>query len=139
MEIDRALEFVAGRRAGVLITLRSNGRPQSSNIMYGLDDGVVRISVTDDRAKTANLERDPRASLHVSSDDFWQYVVLEADAELSPVATEPGDATCRELRSVYRSIQGEHDDWDEYDRAMVDDGRLVVRLRPVHAYGLLRD
>ena len=139
MELDRALAFVARRRTGVLLTLRANGRPQASNIMYGLDDGVVRISVTQDRAKTANLRRDPRASLHVTSDDFWQYVVLEGEAELSPVATEPGDATCRELRSVYRSIQGEHDDWDEYDRAMVDDGRLVVRLRPLHAYGLVRD
>ena len=138
MEMDRALGFVARRRRGVLLTLRGNGRPQASNIMYGLDDGVVRISVTDDRAKTANLRRDPRASLHVTSDDFWQYVVLEGDAELSPVAAEPGDPTCRELRSVYRSIQGEHDDWDEYDRAMVDDGRLVVRLRPTHAYGLVR-
>lgn len=139
MELDRALAFVARRRTGVLIALRANGRPQASNIMYGLDDGVVRISVTQGRAKTANLRRDPRASLHVTSDDFWQYVVLEGDADLSPVATEPGDATCRELRSVYRSIQGEHDDWDEYDRAMVDDQRLVVRLRPTHAYGLVRD
>ena len=139
MDLDRALGFVARRRTGVLLTLRRTGRPQASNIMYGLDDGVVRVSVTEDRAKTANLRRDPRASLHVTSDDFWQYVVLEGDAELSSVAREPGDATCRELRSVYRSIQGEHDDWDEYDRAMVDDGRLVVRLRPGHAYGLVRD
>ena len=139
MDLDRALAFVAGRRTGVLLTLRRNGRPQASNIMYGLDDGVVRVSVTDDRAKTANLRRDPRASLHVTSDDFWQYVVLEGDAELSPVAAEPGDATCRELRSVYRSIQGEHDDWDEYDAAMVRDRRLVVRLRPGHAYGQVRD
>ena len=139
MDLDRALAFVARHRRGVLVTLRANGRPQASNIMYGLDGGIVRISVTDDRAKTANLRRDPRASLHVTSDDFWQYVVLEADAELSPVATEPGDATCRELRSVYRSIQGEHEDWDEYDRAMVDDRRLVIRLRPGHAYGQVGD
>ncbi len=139
MDLDRALAFVAARRTGVLLTLRHDGRPQASNIMYGLDDGVVRVSVTDDRAKTANLRRDPRASLHVTSDDFWQYVVLEGDAELSPVASEPGDATCRELRSVYRSIQGEHDDWDEYDAAMVRDCRLVIRLRPAHAYGLVRD
>ena len=139
MDLDRALGFVAGRRKGVLLTVRDNGRPQASNIMYGLDDGVVRISVTEDRAKTANLRRDPRASLHVTTDDFWQYVVLEGDAELSAVAAEPGDATCRELRSVYRSIQGEHDDWDDYDRAMVEDGRLVIRLRPDRAYGLVRD
>src|SRR5690606_32774332 len=130
--------FAAQHRRGVLLTLKADGRPQASNIMYGLDGEVLRVSVTDDRAKTANLRRDPRASLHVTSDDFWQYVVLEGDAELSPVAAEPGDATCRELRSVYRSIQGEHDDWDDYDAAMVRDRRLVVRLRPSHAYGLVR-
>lgn len=108
--------------------------------MYALQDGVVRISVTADRAKTANLRRDPRASLHVTSDDFWQYVVLEADAELSAVAAEPGDATCQELRELYRSISGgEHDDWEAYDRAMVQDRRQVVRLRPQHAYGMVRD
>lgn len=139
MDIDRALEFAADRSKGVLLTLRSNGRPQASNIVYAVgDDDVVRISVTDDRAKTANLRRDPRASLHVASDDFWQYVVVEADAELSPVATRPGDDTCRELRELYRAVSGEHDDWDDFDRAMVRDHRLVLRLRPERAYGQVR-
>jgi PPOX class probable F420-dependent enzyme len=138
MDLDHALAFAAQHRRGVLLTLKSDGRPQASNIMYGVDAGVLRVSVTDDRAKTANLRRDPRTSLHVTTDDFWQYAVLEGDAELSPVAAEPGDATCLELRSVYRSIQGEHEDWDDYDAAMVRDRRLVVRLHPTHAYGLVR-
>lgn len=140
MDLDRALDFAADRTAGVLLTIRSGGRPQASNIMYALgDDGVARISVTDDRAKTANLRRDPRASLHVTSDDFWQYVVLEADAELSAVAAAPGDAASQELREVYRAVSGgEHDDWDEYDAAMVRDRRLVIRLRPTRAYGMVR-
>ena len=139
MDLDRALQFATDSSKGVLLTIRSNGRPQASNIVYALEDGTVRISVTDDRAKTANLRRDPRASLHVASDDFWQYVVLEADAELTPVATEPGDATTRELRDLYRAISGEHDDWDDYDRAMIEQRRLVVRLHPTRAYGAVRD
>ena len=138
MDLDCALDFAGDRSRGVLMTLRSNGRPQASNIVYALDDGLLRISVTDDRAKTANLRRDPRASLHVTSDDFWQYVVLEADAELTPVAREPGDATCLELRDYYRAVSGEHDDWDDYDAAMIRDRRLVLRLRPTHAYGMVR-
>jgi PPOX class probable F420-dependent enzyme len=139
VDLDRALAFAADRSKGVLLTVRSNGRPQASNIVYALgDDGVVRISVTDDRAKTANLRRDPRASLHVTSDDFWQFVVVEADAELSAVASEPGDDTCRELRDLYRAVSGEHEDWDDYDRAMVRDRRLVLRLRPERAYGQVR-
>ncbi len=140
MDLDAALDFVRARSKGVLLTIRENGRPQASNIMYGVgDDDVARISVTDSRAKTANLQRDPRASLHVTTDDFWQYVVLEADAELTPLTTSPGDDTGMELRELYRTIRGEdHPDWDEYDEAMVDQRRLVLRLHPTRAYGQIR-
>ncbi len=122
------------------MTLRSDGRPQSSNIAFGVgDDGIVRISVTDDRAKTRNLRRDPRASLHVNRADFYAYVVLEGDADLSPVAARPDDATVEELIELYRGLQGDHPDWTEYREAMVADRRLVVRLRPSRAYGMLPD
>ena len=97
----------------------------------------IRISVTDGRAKTANLRRDPRASLHVTRDDFYAYVVIEARAEVTPVAAAPDDATVDELVEYYRAVAGEHPDWDDYRRAMVADRRLVVRLRPERAYGML--
>lgn len=137
MDIAEVLDHLRTQRGGVLITQRRDGRPQSSNISYAVgDDGLVRISVTADRAKTKNVERTPHASLHVSRPDFWAYVVVDADAQLSPVATDPGDATVEELVALYRSLQGEHDDWDDYRRAMVADRRLVLRLRPTHAYGM---
>ncbi len=94
MQIDDALDFIRDKRNGILIALKSDGRPQSSNIAYAVGaDDVIRISVTDGRAKTANLRRDPRASLHVNRDDFWAYVVIEADVTLTPVAQSPDDAT----------------------------------------------
>ncbi len=137
MELARALELAAGQRLGVLTTLKADGRPQLSNISYGVgDDGLVRISVTDGRAKTNNLRRDPRASLYVGRSDGWAYLVLEARAELSPVAAAGDDATVEELVALYRQLQGEHPDWDDYRRAMVDDRRLVLRLRPERAYGM---
>jgi PPOX class probable F420-dependent enzyme len=138
MDRSAALEFARDRHQGILITLKADGRPQSSNIVYTLDGDTVRISVTEGRVKTANLRRDPRASLHVNRDDFWAYVVLEGDAELSPVATRPDDATVDELAAMYRAVRGEHPDWDDFRRAMVGERRLVVRLRPTHAYGMLR-
>jgi PPOX class probable F420-dependent enzyme len=139
MDLDVALAFVGERRRGVVTTLKADGRPQLSNITYHLgEDGVVRISITDDRAKTKNLRRDPRVSLHVTSDDFWQYVVVEGRAELTPVAAAPDDATVDELVAYYRAVLGEHPDWDDYRRAMVADGRLVLRLQPERAYGMLR-
>src|SRR5829696_72518 len=138
MHLAPALEFARPRRQGVLTTQKRDGRPQLSNISYHLgDDDVVRISVTDGRAKTANLRRDSRASLHVTRDDFYAYVVLECDATLTPVAQSPDDPTVEQLVEYYRAVAGEHDDWDEYRRAMVADRRLMLELRPVHAYGML--
>ena len=104
MDLRTALDFVRQRNQGVLTTIRANGRPQLSNILYALgDDDVARISVTDSRAKTANLRRDPRASLYVLGDSFWQYVVLEGDVDVSPVAADPEDDTVEQLVSLYRA------------------------------------
>ena len=138
MDISDALDFIRDKRNGILIALKSDGRPQSSNIAYAVGaDDVIRISVTDGRAKTANLRRDPRASLHVNRDDFWAYAVIEADVTMLPVAQSPDDATVDALVEYYRTVVGEHDDWDEYRQAMVDDGRLLLELHPTHAYGML--
>ena len=137
MELAAALDYIRPRKNGVLVALKRDGRPQLSNITYTLGtDDVVRISITAGRAKYFNLLRDPRASLHVTSDDFWSYVVVEGDVELSAVAADPNDAAVDELVELYRSAAGEHPDWDEYRAVMVNDGRLVVRLRPTHAYGM---
>ena len=93
--------------------------------------------MTDGRAKTRNMARDGRASLHVSRDDFWAYCVLDCDVELMPVVTDPNDATADALVEYYRRASGEHPDWDDYRQAMVTDQRLLARLTPTHAYGAL--
>jgi PPOX class probable F420-dependent enzyme len=132
-----ALEsLVADSRMGVLVTLKRDGRPQLSNIAYGFDGGVVRISVTADRAKTRNLARDPRASLHVTTADFWRWAVAEGTAELSAVTTEPGDDAGLELLALHDAVQQRpHPDPDEFFAAMVKDRRQVVRLHVERFYG----
>jgi PPOX class probable F420-dependent enzyme len=138
VDLAAALDFARPRHQGALTTLRRDGRAQMSNIVYALDDaGVARISVTDGRAKTKNLRRDPRSLLYVAGESHWSYVVLDGEAELSPVAERPDDATVDELVEVYRALSGEHPDWDEYRAAMVADRRLVVRFRATSAYGML--
>ncbi|MDH3247808.1 MAG: PPOX class F420-dependent oxidoreductase [Acidimicrobiia bacterium] len=137
MKVHHAMEFVGRHHKGVLATVRSNGLPQMSNIVFSAIDGAVWVSVTDGRAKTANLRREPRAVLHVTTTEFTEYAVMECDAELTDVALDPTDATIAALRRLYRNISGEHPDWDEFDRAMIDDCRLVVKLYPVHCYGQL--
>jgi PPOX class probable F420-dependent enzyme len=135
---DSALEaLLAQGHAGVLVTLRRNGRPQLSNVShtYDPDTKLVRVSITADRAKAKNLARDPRASYHVTSADFWKWAVADGTAQLSAVAADPSDATVEELVEVYRAIGGEHPDWNEYRTTMVAEHRMVVRLHVEHLYG----
>ena len=139
MEIDAALAAARARNQSILVALKADGRPQLSNVLHAVgEDGVIRVSTTADRAKYANLRRTPWAALHVNGENFWGYAVLEGDVTLSEVAADPHDAAVEELVELYRSLSGEHDDWDDYRAAMVKDRRVVVRLKPTRAYGALR-
>lgn len=137
---DSLLKLLSEYMGGVLVTLKKDGRPQLSNVTHAYypDERIVRVSLTDDRAKTRNLRRDPRASYHVTSEDRWAYTVAEGTAELTPVASDPQDGTVEELIRLYRDVQGEHPDWDDYRAAMVRDRRLVLRLHVERAYGIPR-
>ncbi|MEC3993274.1 PPOX class F420-dependent oxidoreductase [Actinacidiphila sp. DG2A-62] len=134
---EALLDLLRQGGLGVLVTQKKDGRPQLSNVSFTYDEEsrTIRVSATDDRAKTRNLRRDPRASFYVGSSDGRSYLVAEGDAELSAVAADPHDAAVEELIDVYRKIAGEHPDWDEYRAAMVADRRLVIRLRADRAYG----
>jgi PPOX class probable F420-dependent enzyme len=136
--LEDAIAFARTTRQSVLTTIRRNGRPQLSNVVHTVsEEGIVRISITADRAKYHNLVRDPWAALYVTSANFFAYAVLECDAAVTPVAARADDATVDELVTVYRLVMGEHDDWDEYRAAMVSDRRVVVRLTPTRAYGIV--
>ncbi|WP_017934705.1 PPOX class F420-dependent oxidoreductase [Nocardioides sp. Iso805N] len=140
MEISQALEAARARHESVLTTIKRDGLPQLSNVVHAVGEhGIIRVSITATRAKYHNLRRTPWAALHVNGQDFWSYAVLECDAELSAVATDPHDAAADELVALYPAVAGrDHPDWEEYRRAMVTDQRVVLRLRPQRAYGLLR-
>jgi uncharacterized protein len=135
---DKLLALIKGNSLGVLATIKRDGRPQLSNVSYHFDprELVIRVSITEPRAKTRNLRRDPRASILVDSDDGWSYAVAEGTAELTPPAAAPGDDTVEALIALYRSIAGEHSDWDEYRHAMVTDRRVVLTLPISHLYGM---
>jgi PPOX class probable F420-dependent enzyme len=135
---DKLLALISGNSLGVLATIKRDGRPQLSNVSYHFDTRNVTIqaSITEPRAKTRNLRRDPRASIHVSSDDGWAYAVAEGNVILTPPAASLHDDTVEALIALYRNIAGEHPDWDDYRRAMVDDRRLVMTLPISHVYGM---
>src|ERR1043165_2596658 len=96
---DPLLKLLSEYQGGVLVTLKADGRPQLSNVnhAYDPDERTVRVSLTDSRAKTRNMRRDPRVSYHVTSDDRWTYAVVEGLADLTPVARDPHDETVEEL------------------------------------------
>jgi PPOX class probable F420-dependent enzyme len=138
------LDLASSRNLGALAAIKRDGRPQLSMVNFALDRGsatapTVRVSVVDGRAKVANLLRDPRGSLMVTSPDGWSYAVLEGDVQFSPVAATEDDETVEELVELFRAIRGEdHPDWDDYRHAMVSDGRRILRLRVTRVYGLIQ-
>jgi PPOX class probable F420-dependent enzyme len=139
MDLADALAAARANHHSVLTTIRRDGKPQLSNVLhYVRDDDVVIVSTTADRAKYLNLRREPWAALKVDGESVWSYAVIEAEAGFSEVAADPHDSAVEELVKYFRNTSGEHDDWDDYRRAMVDEQRVVVRLTATRAYGLLR-
>lgn len=139
MDLSPALTWAADRKNAVLITIRGDGRPQSSDVSYTVDEGAFSISVTGDRAKTANMRRDPRVVLHITDPDSWSYLSFDGTVELSPVARATDDDTADALVAYYERVAGKaHPDWAEYRQAMVDEGRLLVTFRPSTVVGQIR-
>jgi PPOX class probable F420-dependent enzyme len=136
MELHEAIAFADARSHGVLTTIRRDGRPQLSNILYVPDGGTFLISLTESRAKTKNLRRDPRAVLYVPGESFWGYVVLDGTMALTAPAASPDDAVVEALVDYYRRGSGEHPDWDEYRTTMVAEERLLGTFTPTSAYGI---
>jgi hypothetical protein len=117
------------------------GYPHLTNVLYVWDaaESTARVSTTADRVKGRILRRDPHAALHVPGAHFWSYAVAECDAEVSDVATTPGDATCRALLEVHSAFYSGIADEGRFFSQMIDARRLVVSLRVRRLYGVLLD
>ena len=125
VERPELLDFVRPRHRAVLVTTRKDGRPQLSPVTCGVDEeGRVVISTYPTRAKVKNLRRSSVVSLMIQSDDWdGPWVQLDGTAEVidMPEAKEP-------LVDYFRSISGEHPDWDEYRDAMEKQGKSLIRV-----------
>ncbi|GAA1323863.1 PPOX class F420-dependent oxidoreductase [Pseudonocardia xinjiangensis] len=129
--------LLADARLGVLATIKSDGRPQLSPVtpFYDRDAGVLYVSMTDGRAKTANLRRDPRAALEVTSPDGWAWATAEGTVTLTGPGTDPDGAEVQALVDYYRNAAGEHPNWDEYRSVMVSDRRVLMAMTVEKVYG----
>jgi len=129
--------LLADSQIGVLATIKSNGLPQLSPVtpFYDRDAGVIYVSITEGRAKTANLRRDPRAALEVTSADGWAWATAEGAVTLTGPGTDPNGPEVEALVGYYRNAAGEHPDWDEYRSVMVSDRRVLMALTVDRVYG----
>jgi PPOX class probable F420-dependent enzyme len=117
--------FLRERHRCVLITRRADGSLQSSPVSCGIDaGGRLLVSTYPERAKVANVRREPVVSACVLSDDWnGPYVHIDATAEVLDLPDALDDFV-----TYFRSISGEHPDWAEYREAMVRQGKCLIRL-----------
>ena len=129
--------LLAEARLGVLATIKANGLPQLSPVTpsYDREADVIYVSISEGRAKTANLRRVPRAALEVTSADGWAWATAEGPVTLTGPGTDPHGPDVEALVDYYRNAAGEHPDWDEYRVAMVSDRRVLMALAVERVYG----
>lgn len=125
MDLDKARTFLENHHRGVMATFRQNGRPQMSPILIGLDEaGRAVVSSRETAYKVRNLRRDPRVSVCAFTDQFFgEWIQVNGRAEILslPEAMEP-------LVAYYRTVAGEHPDWDDYRAAMIREKRVLIRI-----------
>jgi len=130
MHLDEARDVIRTQHRAVLCTLRADGRPQMSPVAVNVDaDGMVVVSSRQTAYKVRNLQRNPQAIVCVLPDSFFgRWIQIDGRATVVdlPEAMEP-------LVEYYRSISGEHPDWDDYRAAMERDRRVLIRIEPTRA------
>ena len=124
MDIGEAIEFTRANHRAVLSTFRRSGVPQLTPVTVAPGGPGLIISTRETAMKTKNVARDPRVSLCVFTDAFYgRHVQLDGTASILhlPDAMEP-------LVEYYRSLSGEHPDWDDYRAAMERDRRVLLQI-----------
>ncbi len=129
--------LLSSTRLGVLATIKASGLPQLSPVtpFYDAVAGTLMVSMTEGRAKTANLRRDPRAALEVTSSDGRAWAVAEGPVTLTGPGTDPQGPEVEALVTYFRAAAGEHPDWDEYRATMVADRRVLMTMTVERVYG----
>lgn len=130
-------DLLAQSKLGVLATIKADGLPQLSPVtpFYDRAADVILVSMTEGRAKTVNMRRDPRAALEVTSADGWSWATAEGTVTLTRPGTDPHGPEVEALVDYYRRAAGEHPDWDEYRAVMVSDRRVLMTLAVARVYG----
>jgi PPOX class probable F420-dependent enzyme len=126
----------------VVSTLRGNGTIGSSVVNAGVlrhpvtGATVVGMVIMGGTRKLEHLRKRPYANVVVRAG--WQWVAAEGRAELAgPDDPMPGiDAERLRLllREIFTAAGGTHEDFDTYDRVMLDERRTAVFVHPERVY-----
>ena len=136
MTYDDILPFLDTHHNAVATTYRKDGIAQMSVVSCGPYDGGVAFTTTGGRAKLANLLRDPRCTILISTADWREYVVVDGTADVLWSGRTGPEKLRLALRGVYTAVAGrDHPDWDDYDRVMVEDRRAAIIVRAQRIYG----
>jgi PPOX class probable F420-dependent enzyme len=129
--------LLSSSRLAVLATIKASGLPQLSPVtpLYDPGAGTLQVSMTEGRAKTANLRRDPRAAIEVTSSDGRAWATAEGPVTLTGPGTDPHGPEVEALVGYYRAAAGEHPDWDDYRATMVADRRVLMTMTVERVYG----
>jgi PPOX class probable F420-dependent enzyme len=126
------LEFVAANRLCVLGWNRGGGStegPPLTPVFYVTDGDDVLVSITEDRAKTRALRRDPAISVCVLGEEMpFPYVTLFGNATID---ADPANAFELMARVVERMGRALDDDARKKLRERADrEHRVVLRVTP---------
>jgi PPOX class probable F420-dependent enzyme len=135
MEFSEALPFLQQEHSSIVTTIGSSGRPQSTIVRAGPFEGTMAFVVRGDTAKLRNLQRDPRCTVLTVKLDWRQFATVEGTAEIKGPANMEAEALRLLLRAVFAAAGGTHDNWDEFDRVMLDEARAAVLVTPQRVYG----
>ena len=144
MEFSDVRNFFSSNHRGVINTFRRDGSAQTSIVVSGAspfegDDGPVFVIVRGTSAKARHLRRDSRCNVMAVADDWRQFAVVEGTATLHDYRNTDAEEMRQMLRTAFRACgDHEHPDWEEYDRAMVQQDAVIVRVQPQRVYGLIR-
>ncbi len=139
MEFEQARPFMETNHRGVITTMQRNGAMQNSIVVCGAYQGnAAFVSVRGSAAKVRNLRRDPKCTVMAVDDNWRGCVMVEGQARLFDYRNTDQEEMRQLLRQVYRACgDKDHPDWEEYDRAMVEQDAVVVLVEPQRVYGRL--
>lgn len=128
MDIDEALAFARENKRGILGTINADGTPHLVPVFAAVEDGKLLVSTPRTTVKARNIARDPRVTMAFG---IRPWLAIAGTARI--LGEETADLPAR-LREYYRLASGEHPDWDDYDRAMIDEKRVLLEITPERVY-----